>query len=322
LTPIQAILLILILALGILVLRRSHSRLTGRIVMILFIIILSLFVLFPDITTWIANLVGVGRGTDFLFYTFALFVLYALSLTYLRLRDQDKKITQATRSMAIQTARQPEPQQAGQTHPQARIHPTAEVAPDAKVGAHSSIWHHSQVRSGAQIGENCILGKGVYVDAEVTIGNNVKIQNYVSVYHGVTVEDGVFIGPHVCFTNDLQPRAINPDGTLKAADDWILTPTRIQRGAALGANSTIRCGITVGEWAMVGAGSVVTHDVPAYGLVYGNPARLHGFVCPCGSQLKLDPDRGENAGASAMETCPQCGRVIDLGRDAWKGIMQ
>jgi UDP-2-acetamido-3-amino-2,3-dideoxy-glucuronate N-acetyltransferase len=113
-----------------------------------------------------------------------------------------------------------------------------------------------------KIGTNSIIGKGVYVDAGVPIGNNVKIQNYVSVYHGVAIEDGVFVGPHVCFTNDMRPRAVNPDGSLKAADDWELSETRIKKGAALGANSTIRCGITIGEWAMVGSGSVVTKDIP------------------------------------------------------------
>ena len=166
-----------------------------------------------------------------------------------------------------------------------RIHPTAEVSPQAEIGEGTSIWHQVQIREGSRIGKNCILSKGVYIDAGVLVGDCVKIQNYVSVYHGVTVEDGVFIGPHVCFTNDLQPRAVNPDGTLKAADDWQLSPTLIRRGASLGANSTIRCGVTIGKWAMVGAGSVVTHDIPNYGLAWGNPARLHGFVCPCGNRL-------------------------------------
>ena len=160
-----------------------------------------------------------------------------------------------------------------------RIHPTAEVSDQATIGEGTSIWHHCQIRPGVRLGQNCNIGKGVYVDAGVQIGDNVKIQNYVSVYHGVTVEDGVFIGPHVCFTNDMRPRAVNPDGSPKSADDWVLSETCVQRGAALGANSTIRCGITIGEWAMVGSGSVVTRDVPAHGLVFGNPARLRAFVC-------------------------------------------
>lgn len=183
-----------------------------------------------------------------------------------------------------------------------RIHPTAEVAPDVQIGEGTSIWHLVQIRPGSKIGENCILGRGVYIDNDVIIGNNVKIQNYVSVYHGVTLEDGVFVGPHVCFTNDMNPRAINPDGTLKSGDDWALSRTRVAYGAALGANSTIRCGVTVGQWAMVGSGSVVTRDVPDYGLVYGNPARLHGFVCPCGE--KMEPIKILED--TAKLTCPNC----------------
>src|SRR4030042_705386 len=166
-----------------------------------------------------------------------------------------------------------------------RVHPTADVSPEADIGEGTCIWHQAQVREAAHIGKNCIIGKGVYVDAGVAIGDNVKIQNYGSVYHGVTLEDGVFVGPHVCFTNDLNPRAINPDGSLKAADDWVLSKTLIRRGAALGANTTIRCGITVGMWAMVGWGSVVTKDIPDYGLAWGNPSQLHGFVCPCGTRM-------------------------------------
>jgi acetyltransferase-like isoleucine patch superfamily enzyme len=150
------------------------------------------------------------------------------------------------------------------------------------------------------------------VDADVQIGDNVKIQNYVSVYHGVTVEDGVFIGPHVCFTNDMRPRAVNPDGSLKAATDWVLSKTLVRRGAALGANSTIRCGITIGQWAMVGSGSVVTRDVPDYGLVFGNPARLHGFVCPCGEQLVADPQDSQSA--QVRFVCPKCGQKIQIAR--------
>jgi len=187
-----------------------------------------------------------------------------------------------------------------------RIHPTADVSDKASIGEGTSIWHHCQIREGASLGQNCILGKGVYVDAGVSLGDNVKVQNYVSIYHGVTIEDGVFVGPHVCFTNDMRPRAINPDGSLKAADDWVLSLTLVKRGAALGANSTIRCGITIGEWAMVGSGSVVTRDVPAYGLVLGNPARLRGYVCPCGEglvEVRTEP-------TGKLMQCPKCGTEI------------
>lgn len=166
-----------------------------------------------------------------------------------------------------------------------RIHPTADVSNEAVIGEGTSIWHQCQIRPGARIGSNCILGKGVYIDNDVVIGDNVKIQNYVSVFHGVTIEDGVFIGPHVCFTNDMKPRAINPDGTIKSASDWKVSQTLVRMGAAIGANSTIRCGIIINQWAMIGSGSVVTRDIPAYGLVFGNPASIRGFVCPCGEKL-------------------------------------
>jgi acetyltransferase-like isoleucine patch superfamily enzyme len=200
-----------------------------------------------------------------------------------------------------------------------RIHPTAEVSPDAQIGDGTSVWHQAQVREGARIGQNCVIGKGVYVDFDVRIGQNVKIQNYVSVYHGVSIEDGVFVGPHVCFTNDLRPRAINPDGTLKAADDWVLSETLVRQGAAIGANATVVCGTTIGRWALVGAGSVVTRDIPDYGLVRGNPAQLRGFVCPCGEQLReTHGDAGSDPDVR-ME-CPACGHGVMIPRRAREQI--
>ena len=198
-----------------------------------------------------------------------------------------------------------------------RIHPTADVSEKANIGEGSSIWHQAQVRESVKIGTNCIIGKGVYVDAGVEIGDNVKIQNYVSVYHGVRIEDGVFVGPHVCFTNDLRPRAINPDGSLKSADDWVLSMTLIKRGAALGANSTIRCGITVGKWAMIGSGSVVTRDIPPHGVAWGNRAQLHGFVCPCGEKL----ERTGESNNHIIATCPKCGRITEITKKDWEGII-
>ena len=127
-----------------------------------------------------------------------------------------------------------------------RVHPTSLVSDKAEIGDGTQIWLFCQVRENVRIGKGCIFGKGVYVDTGVTIGDNVKIQNNASIYTGVTIEDGVFVGPHVCFTNDKVPRAVNPDMSLKSLDDWQITPTLVKAGAALGANSTIVCGVTVG----------------------------------------------------------------------------
>ena len=182
------------------------------------------------------------------------------------------------------------------------IHPTADVSKDAQIGAGTKVWSYAQIREGARIGSECIIGKNVYVDFGVQIGSRVKIQNNVSVYHGVTIEDGVFVGPHVCFTNDLLPRAITPAGDLKGADDWEVGPIVIRYGASLGANSTIVPGVTVGSFALVGSGSVVSRDVPEQGLVYGNPARLHGYVCRCGRKLVDIKEAPEGM----KGTCPTC----------------
>jgi acetyltransferase-like isoleucine patch superfamily enzyme len=181
-----------------------------------------------------------------------------------------------------------------------RIHPSAVVDERATLGDGTQVWLWCQIRPGVKIGRNCIFGKGVYVDSDVTIGDNVKVQNHVSIFHGVTIEDGVFVGPHVCFTNDLQPRAVNPDGSPKAATDWVVTPTLVKAGAALGANSTIVCGREIGRWAMVAAGSVVTRDVPDHALVRGNPARVVGWVCACGRKVAFEGDRAPCA----------CGRAL------------
>jgi acetyltransferase-like isoleucine patch superfamily enzyme len=201
-------------------------------------------------------------------------------------------------------------------HPGVRIHATAEVSEQATIGEGTSIWHQAQVREGARIGRNSIIAKGVYVDAGVILGDNVKVQNYVSIYHGVTIEDGVFCGPHCVFTNDKRPRAITADGSLKAAADWRWTPTLVKRGASIGANAVIVCGVTVGEWAMIGSGSVVSRDVPDYGLVWGNPARLRGFVCPCGQ--RLDALREEDGGQTLVLECPDCGAIVNIEGVGWE----
>lgn len=184
------------------------------------------------------------------------------------------------------------------------IHPEAEVSPEACVGARTRIWRQAHVREGATIGESCNIGKGVYIDAQVVIGSNVKIQNHVSVFTGVTLEDGVFVGPHVCFTNDLFPRAITRDGRLKGADDWQITPTLVRHGASLGAGAVIRCGITIGEFALVAAGAVVTRDVRSHALVLGNPARQRGYVCHCARPLLNLREQERLTG-----WCEVCGQV-------------
>lgn len=157
------------------------------------------------------------------------------------------------------------------------IHHTAEVAPGVSIGNGTKIWNNAQVREKASIGDNCVIGKGVYVDTGVSIGSGVKIQNGVSVFHGVSIEDDVFVGPEVSFTNDRVPRAFN--------SDWTVTETMVEKGASIGANATIRCGVKIGRYAMIGAGSVVTKNVPAHALVMGNPAVLVGRVCICGHRL-------------------------------------
>lgn len=184
----------------------------------------------------------------------------------------------------------------------ARIHPTADVASSAIIGPGTSIWNQAQVREHARIGASCVIGKNAYVDAGVVIGDRVKIQNNVSLYRGVTIETGVFIGPHVCFTNDKVPRAVNRDGSLKTDADWEVSPTLVRFGAALGANSTILPGVSIGRWAMVGSGSVVTHDVADYEMVVGNPARRIGSACPCG-----EPARDAEDGSAFRGTCHRCG---------------
>ena len=160
------------------------------------------------------------------------------------------------------------------------VHPTAVVDEGAQIGPDTKIWHLAHIRSTAQIGSGCVIGRNVYVDADVVIGNLVKVQNNVSVYQGVTLEDEVFVGPSAVFTNDLRPRAQNPD--------WQITPTVVRKGASIGANATIVCGVEVGSYAMIAAGSVVTRDVAPYQLVAGNPARPRGWVDASGEVISRD----------------------------------
>ncbi len=184
------------------------------------------------------------------------------------------------------------------------VHESAFVDDGAKLGDGTRVWHFSHVMPGVEVGENCSLGQNVFVAKGVKMGSNVKIQNNVSVYEGVVLEDDVFCGPSVVFTNVRTPRSAFPRNT---SDDYL--PTRVRRGASIGANATVVCGVTIGEWAFVGAGAVVTKDVASYSLMAGVPARRIGWACRCGITL---PGGGEGGPLR----CSACGREYTLAGNA------
>lgn len=183
------------------------------------------------------------------------------------------------------------------------IHPTAEIERGARIGSNTRVWHHAHIRTGAVVGSDCNLGNSVFVDSGAVIGNNVKLQNRVSVYRGVTLEDGVFVGPHATFTNDRYPRSITPDGAPVSEIDWTPEETLVKYGASIGAGAIILPGVTIGRWAMIGAGALVTRDVPEHGLAVGSPAEVVGYACCCGRPL----ERHER-----LWVCPACHESYDL----------
>ena len=166
-----------------------------------------------------------------------------------------------------------------------RIEESADVDSRATIGDGTVIWHLAQIRESAEIGEECIIGRGAYIDQGVKLGNNCKVQNYALVYAPAVLEEGVFVGPAAVFTNDRFPRAVNTDGTLKSSEDWETHTPLIRYGAAIGARSVLITGVTVGRWAMVAAGAVVTKDVPDFALVGGTPARILGWVDENGTRI-------------------------------------
>lgn len=182
-----------------------------------------------------------------------------------------------------------------------RVLPTADVDPRAVIGDGSSIWHLAQVRENAILGRNCVIGRGAYIGPGVRLGDNCKVQNYALVYEPALLEDGVFVGPAAVLTNDTFPRAVNPDGTLKSGADWEAVGVTLREGCSIGARAVCVAPITVGRWATVAAGSVVTRDVPDFALVAGAPARRIKWVGRAGVPL-------EEAGRGRWR-CPKTGHI-------------
>lgn len=177
---------------------------------------------------------------------------------------------------------------------------SADVSSEAAVGEGSQIWHLVQVREGAHIGAGCVIGRGTYIDRDVWVGDHCKIQNYALIYAPARLEDGVFIGPGAVLTNDRFPRAVNPDGSPKAGDDWSPQGVDVETGAAIGSKAVVVAGVVIGAWSVVGAGAVVTRTVPAHALVVGSPARRLGWVGRSGRRLEdadgilTDPATGDH----------------------------
>ena len=193
-------------------------------------------------------------------------------------------------------------------HPDHFVHESSYVDQPVVIGPGTKIWHFSHVMKNSRIGAGCNIGQNVVISPDVVIGDNVKIQNNVSVYTGCILEDDVFCGPSMVFTN-----VVNPRSHVVRKDEY--KTTLVRRGASLGANSTVVCGTTIGRYAFVGAGSVVTRDVPDYALVYGNPARQHGWMCACGVSLRFE-DGSDVAACACGASYAKSGRQVTPTNEA------
>ena len=183
-------------------------------------------------------------------------------------------------------------------------HRTVQIQKGAKIGLGTKIWNHSQVQSGAKIGKNCVIGHNCFIGSRAKLGNGVKLECNIDVWDLVTLEDYVFVGPSAVFTNDKNPRARYPKKEFPQYGQWL--PTLVKEGATIGANTTILCGITIGKWAMVGAGAVVTKDIPDYAIAVGVPAKIVGWVCKCGNPLRFKKNKA---------TCKICKRKYQKKRN-------
>ncbi|KPJ71397.1 hypothetical protein AMJ50_02265 [Parcubacteria bacterium DG_74_3] len=188
------------------------------------------------------------------------------------------------------------------------VHKTAEVQKGAKIGKGTKIWHNCQILKGAQIGENCIIGHNCFVSSGAKLGNEVKLESNIDVWSLVTLEDYVFVGPSAVFTNDRIPRAKYPKKKFPQYGKWL--PILVKTGATIGANATVLCNLTIGKWAIVGAGAVVTKDVPDYAIVAGVPAKIIGWACECGNKLEFKKGK---------TTCKVCKRKYQKKQNKmWK----
>jgi len=187
-------------------------------------------------------------------------------------------------------------------------HKTADVSNEAKIGEGTKIWSNVTIHNHAVIGKNCVIGHNCYIDSGSRIGNNVKIESNTDIWNLVELEDYVFVGPSAVFTNDLNPRSKYPKKKYPQYGKWFRT--LVEKGASIGANATIICGNKIGKWAFVGAGSVVTKNIPDFALVVGVPAKIVGWICECGTKLLFKPQTAEREKTNCREhaECGVCGR--------------